>query len=117
LIWTRRDVDVGDLIVVNDGPTEAARAPQHPQGPARGRAWSRWFYRWPMVGWGEHRHPRNMSRVDRGYLRVSDDGVVVYATTDCPICRIPPHRPGWPPGAHNRPTRSISRVRDMTITG
>jgi hypothetical protein len=54
-------------------------------------------------------------RIDGGYLRVSDDGVVVYVVTDCPICAAHPIAPVGPPGAAQPADTFDIKASNLTI--
>jgi regulation of enolase protein 1 (concanavalin A-like superfamily) len=95
------DIDVSDLIVVNSDRKDAARvmnirnsknvSVRGVTGFTSGK-WSDGI----NISTSQH------VKVRDGYLRVSDDAVVVYAVADCPICRqkaaqtgvIDPNPPG-----------------------
>ncbi len=53
--------------------------------------------------------------VDGGYLRTSDDAVVVYAISDCPICADKPIPAVGPPGSATPADTFDIRVRNLTI--
>ncbi|HWU12698.1 MAG TPA: glycosyl hydrolase family 28 protein [Caulobacter sp.] len=81
-----RDVEVSDLIVVNSDRKDAARVMNirnsenvsvHDVTGFTSGKWS------DGINISTSRHVK----VRDGYLRVSDDAVVVYAVADCPICR------------------------------
>ena len=107
-------VDVRDLIIVNDDRSDAARvmnirnseniSVSQISGFTAGK-WSDGF----NISTSQH------VRIDGGYLRVSDDGVVVYATTDCPICRDRPIRPVGPPNAPQPADTFDIKVSNLTI--
>jgi hypothetical protein len=107
-------IDIRDLIVVNDEHTEAARVINirnsqrvavHDLAGFTAGKWS------DGLNISTSRHVR----VDGGYLRVSDDGVVVYATTDCPICAAHPIAPVGPPGAAQPADTFDIKASNLTI--
>ena len=81
-----RNVDVSDLIIVNSDRKDAARvmnirnsqnvSVRDVTGFTSGK-WSDGI----NISTSQH------VKVQDGYLRVSDDAVVIYAVADCPICR------------------------------
>lgn len=107
-------VDIRDLIVVNDERADAARvinirnSENVSVGEVSGFTAGKWS---DGVNISTSRHVR----VDGGYLRVSDDGVVVYAVTDCPICRDRPIPPVGPPGAAQPADTFDIKVSNLTI--
>lgn len=108
------DISIRDLIVVNDDHTDAARvvnirnsesvSVEELSGFTAGK-WS------DGINVSTSRH----ISVNGGYLRVSDDGVVVYAVTDCPICRDRPIPSIGPPGARAPADTFDIKVRNLTI--
>jgi hypothetical protein len=108
------DVDIRDLIIVNDGTKEAARvmnirnAERVSVRDISGFTSGKWS---DGLNISTSRHVT----VDGGYLRVSDDAVVVYAVTDCPICRDHPIAPVGPPGATAPADTFDIHFRNLTI--
>ena len=108
------DVDIRDLIVVNDEHSDAARilnirnSQNVTVGEISGFTAGKWS---DGINISTSRHVQ----VDGGYLRVSDDGVVVYAVTDCPICRENPIPANGPPGAEMPADTFDIKVRNLTI--
>ncbi|NOW48427.1 hypothetical protein FHW96_004615 [Novosphingobium sp. SG751A] len=108
------NIDIRELIVVNDEHTNAARvinirnsenvSVREISGFTAGK-WSDGI----NISTSQH------VRIDGGYLRVSDDGVVVYAVTDCPICGNRPIPAGGPPGAAQPADTFDIKARNLTI--
>jgi hypothetical protein len=80
------DIDVSDLIIVNSDRKDAARVMNIRNSSNVGVS--------ELTGFtsGKWSDGINIStsqhvKVRDGYLRVSDDAVVVYAVADCPLCR------------------------------
>jgi hypothetical protein len=106
-------VEISDLILVNSDRKEAARVMnirnsqnitvQGVTGFTSGK-WS------DGINISTSRHVK----VRDGYLRVSDDAVVVYAVADCPVCRQKAARTGIPDPNPPGDTFDID-VRDMRI--
>jgi hypothetical protein len=80
------NIDIGDLILVNSDRKDAARVIniRNSQNVAihdlTGFTSGKWS---DGINISTSQHVS----VDGGYLRVSDDAVVVYAVADCPLCR------------------------------
>ncbi|HWI85401.1 MAG TPA: hypothetical protein VNT42_03640 [Sphingomonas sp.] len=108
------NVEIRDLIVVNDEVHDAARVMNIRNsenvfvGEISGFTSGRWS---DGINISTSRHVK----VDGGYLRVSDDGVVVYAVTDCPICGSRPIPSVGPPGAVAPADTFDIKVRNLTI--
>lgn len=108
------DIDISGLILVNTERAEAARVMnirnsknvvvRDISGFTAGK-WSDGI----NISTSQH------VRVEDGYLRVSDDALVVYAVTDCPICRETKILPTGPDGAHAPANTFDIRVRNMRI--
>lgn len=108
------NIEVRDLIIVNDDRLDASRlmnirnsenvSVENLSGFTSGK-WA------DGLNISTSRHVS----IDGGYLRVSDDAVVVYAVTDCPICKERPIRPVGPPAA-NQPADTFDiKARNLTI--
>ncbi len=107
------DVDISELIIVNSDRKDAARvmnirnsrniSVRELTGFTSGR-WS------DGINISTSRHVK----VEDGYLRVSDDAVVVYAVADCPLCRQKAAQTGIPDANPPGDTFDIN-VRDMRI--
>jgi len=108
------NIDIHDLILVNDEKSDAARimnirnsqnvVVRDISGFTDGK-WSDGI----NISTSQH------VSVDRGYLRVSDDAVVVYAVTDCPICGDKPIASIGPPGAAFPADTFDIHIRNLTI--
>lgn len=95
------DVEVSDLIIVNTDREAGARvmnirnsqrvAVNAVSGFTAGK-WADGF----NISTSQH------VAIDGAYLRTSDDAVVVYAVTDCPVCGDAPIAPVGPAGAPSR---------------
>ncbi|UAL12350.1 glycosyl hydrolase family 28 protein [Caulobacter segnis] len=92
---TASDIEVADLILVNSDRKDAARVMNirnsknvsvHDVTGFTSGKWSDGI----NISTSQH------VKVRDGYLRVSDDAVVVYAVADCPICRQKAARTGIP---------------------
>lgn len=108
------DIDIRDLIVVNDERNDAARVMniRNSQNVSVSQISGFTSGKWSdglNISTSRHVH------IDGGYLRVSDDGVVVYAVTDCPICRNHPIAPVGPPGATQPADTFDITARNLTI--
>jgi hypothetical protein len=108
------DIDISDLILVNSEKNEAARVVNvrnsshvriHEMSGFTAGKWSDGI----NISTSQH------VDVDGGYLRVSDDAVVVYAVTDCPICRGRPIAPIGPPGAKLPADTFDIKIHNMRI--
>jgi len=108
------DIDIRDLIVVNDERNEAARVINIRNSE---KVSIREISGFTAGKWSDGVNISTSQHVlvDSGYLRVSDDGVVVYAVTDCPICRTRPIAPVGPPGAAQPADTFDIKVRNLTI--
>lgn len=107
-------VDIRDLILVNDERSDAARGVniRNSENVSVGEVSLFTSGKWSDgINISTSRHVR----IDGGYLRVSDDGVVVYSVTDCPICRTRPIPPVGPPGATQPADTFDIKVRNLTI--
>jgi hypothetical protein len=108
------DVEVRDLIVVNDERADAARIMNIRNSEnvsvkdVSGFTAGKWADGYNI---SSSRHVT----IDGGYLRTSDDAVVVYSVTDCPICKERPIRPVGPPGVSQPADTFDIKVRDLTI--
>lgn len=107
------DVEIADLIVVNGDRRDAARVMNirnsktvsvHDVTGFTSGKWSDGI----NISTAQHVKVRN------GYLRVSDDAVVVYAVADCPICRQKAAQTGVPDVDPPGDTFDIE-VRDMRV--
>ncbi|MFT4090336.1 MAG: glycosyl hydrolase family 28 protein [Asticcacaulis sp.] len=108
------NIEVRDIIIVNDDRADAARimnirnsenvSVKNLSGFTAGK-WADGF----NISTSRH------VTLDGGYLRVSDDAVVVYAVTDCPICKERPIRPVGPPGAAQPADTFDITARNLTI--
>lgn len=108
-----RNIDIGDLILVNSDRKDAARIMNIRN--------SRNVKVHDIVGFtsGKWSDGINISTsqhvlVDGGYLRVSDDAVVVYAVADCPLCRQRAAQTGVPDAQPPGDTYDI-QVRNLRI--
>lgn len=90
-----RDIEISDLILINSDRRDAARVMNirnsenvgvHEVTGFTSGKWS------DGINISTSRHVK----VRDGYLRVSDDAVVVYAVADCPICRQKAAQTGVP---------------------
>jgi hypothetical protein len=108
------DIEVRDLIVVNDERADAARVMNIRNSEnvsvkeVSGFTAGKWADGYNI---STSRHVA----IDGGYLRTSDDAVVVYAVTDCPICKERPIRPVGPAGAAQPADTFDIKVRNLTI--
>jgi len=108
------NIEVRDLIIVNDERADAGRimnirnsenvSVKELSGFTAGK-WSDGY----NISTSRH------VTVDGGYLRTSDDAVVVYSVTDCPICKDQPIRPVGPPGASQPADTFDIKARNLTI--
>ncbi|WP_404477983.1 glycosyl hydrolase family 28 protein [Novosphingobium sp. BL-52-GroH] len=89
------NIDIGDLILVNGDRKDAARVMNvrnshdvrvHAITGFTSGKWSDGI----NISTSQH------VTVDGGYLRVSDDAIVIYAVADCPLCRQRAARTGTP---------------------
>lgn len=110
---TASDVEVSDLILVNSDRKDAARVMNirnsknvsvHDVTGFTSGKWSDGI----NISTSQH------VKVRDGYLRVSDDAVVVYAVADCPICRQKAAQTGIPDVDPPGDTIDID-VRNMRI--
>lgn len=107
-------IEVRDLIVINDERADAARVMNIRNSEnvsvrdVSGFTAGKWADGYNI---SSSRHVT----IDGGYLRTSDDAVVVYAVTDCPICKQRPIRPTGPPGAGQPADTFDIKVRNLTI--
>jgi hypothetical protein len=108
-----RDVDVADLIIVNGDRKDAARVMNirnsqnvrlHDVTGFTSGKWSDGI----NISTSQH------VKIEDGYLRVSDDAVVVYAVADCPICRQKAAQTGVPDTNPPGDTFDID-VRNMRV--
>lgn len=108
------NIEVSDLIIVNDEKEDAARLMNIRKSEhvtvkdVSGFTAGKWA---DGLNINTSRH----ITIDGGYLRVSDDAVVVYTVTDCPICRERPIRPVGPPSAQQPADTFDIKVRNLTI--
>jgi hypothetical protein len=107
------DVEVSDLIIVNSDRKDAARVMNIRNsrnvsvGELTGFSSGKWS---DGINISTSQHVK----VRDGYLRVSDDAVVVYAVADCPICRQKAAQSGVP--APNPPGDTFDiDVRNMRL--
>ncbi|PLR25671.1 hypothetical protein SGCZBJ_10630 [Caulobacter zeae] len=90
-----RDVEVSDLIIVNSDRKDAARVMniRNSENVTFSQLTGFTSGKWSDgINISTSRHVK----VRDGYLRVSDDAVVVYAVADCPICRQKAAQTGIP---------------------
>lgn len=108
------NIDIGNLILVNSDRNAGARfinirnssnVVLHDVGAFTSGKWSDGI----NISTSQH------VTVDGGYLRVSDDAVVVYAVTDCPICADKPIAPVGPPNSAQPADTFDIRVRNLRI--
>jgi hypothetical protein len=108
-----RNVDVSDLIIVNSDRKDAARVMNirnsqnvrvHDVTGFTSGKWSDGI----NISTSQH------VKIADGYLRVSDDAVVVYAVADCPICRQKAAQTGVPDTNPPGDTFDID-VRNMRV--
>lgn len=108
------NIEVRDLIVVNDERADAARVMNIRNSELvsvkdlSGFTAGKWADGYNISA---SRHVT----IDGGYLRTSDDALVVYAVTDCPICKERPIRPVGPPGAAQPADTFDIKARNLTI--
>jgi hypothetical protein len=107
------DVEISDLILVNSDRKDAARVMNirnsqnvsvHDLTGFTSGKWSD----------GVNISTSRQVKIQDGYLRVSDDAVVVYAVADCPICRQKAAQTGVPDPNPPGDTTDIE-VRDMRL--
>lgn len=108
-----RNIDIGDLVLVNSDRKDAARIMNirnssnikvHEITGFTSGKWSDGI----NISTSQH------VLVDGGYLRVSDDAVVVYAVADCPLCRQRAAQTGVPDANPPGDTHDI-QVRNLRI--
>ncbi|MFT4251930.1 MAG: glycosyl hydrolase family 28 protein [Caulobacter sp.] len=90
-----RNVEVSDLIIVNSDRKDAARVMniRNSENVGVSRLTGFTSGKWSDgINISTSRHVK----VSDGYLRVSDDAVVVYAVADCPLCRAKAAQTGIP---------------------
>lgn len=108
------NIEVRDLIVINDEREDAARVMNIRNSEnvsvkdLSGFTAGKWADGYNI---STSRHVD----IDGGYLRTSDDALVVYAVTDCPICRERPIRPVGPPGAPQPADTFDIKARNLTV--
>ncbi|MGF7148709.1 hypothetical protein FHS96_002337 [Sphingomonas zeicaulis] len=108
-----RDVEIANLILVNSDRKDAARVMNIRNSESVGVRDVTGFTsgKWSDgINISTSRHVT----VEDGYLRVSDDAVVVYAVADCPLCRQRAARTGIPDPNPPGDTFDIN-VRNMRI--
>lgn len=107
------NIDISDLIIVNSDRKDAARVMNIRNSSnvivrgVTGFTSGKWS---DGINISTSQHVK----VRDGYLRVSDDAVVVYAVADCPICRQKAAQTGIPDANPPGDTFDID-VRDMRI--
>jgi hypothetical protein len=109
------NIHVSDLILANDETQPAARVANIRESAnvflvgISGFTAGKWS---DGINISTARHVR----VDRSYLRTSDDAVVVYAVADCPICKAQPGKAPAPPRAGSLDTRDIRITNSVLWT-
>jgi hypothetical protein len=108
-----RNIEISELILVNSDRKDAARVIniRNSQNVSVNGLTGFTSGKWSdgiNISTSQHVRIRN------GYLRVSDDAVVVYAVADCPLCRVKAAQTGAPEIHPPGDTFDID-VRDMRI--
>lgn len=108
-----RNIDIGDLILVNSDRKDAARI-MNIRNSSNVKV--RDITGFTSGKWSDGINISTSQHVvvDGGYLRVSDDAVVVYAVADCPLCRQRAAQTGVPDAQPPGDTYDI-KVRNLRI--
>ncbi|WP_035034003.1 glycosyl hydrolase family 28 protein [Caulobacter sp. AP07] len=110
---TARDIDVSELIIVNSDRKDAARV-MNIRNSQNVRVRDLTGFTSGKWSDGINISTSQHVKVEDGYLRVSDDAVVVYAVADCPLCRQKAAQTGVPDPNPPGDTFDI-RVRNIRI--